>query len=157
MFTITAAEPINRDADAIRVTPEQVWRGLQMRARNLDERFVPPGHRFEVIDDDGDVITRRVALDGRPEELQRVSFHGGRVVVFDFVEGGQRSVILNAIESDDDGEGQLRFTYLIEFTDIEHGSDAERRAADERRPAMAGQPARVMKVIRALVEEGRIA
>lgn len=156
MFTITAAEPVNRPEDATRLTYEQVWRGLQMRARNLDERFVPPGHRFEVLDDDGDVITRRVALGDRPDELQRVSFHGGRVVVFDFVEGAQRSVILNTIESDPSGALQLRFTYLIQFTDVEPGSAEERRAAEERRPAMSGQPARVMTVIRALVEEGRI-
>ena len=157
MFTITAAQPVNPPGTAPRLTAAQVWEGLELRARVLDERFTPPGHHFEVLADEEAGLTRRVQRAGQPEEVQRVTFHGDRVVVYDFVEGPQRSIILNAIETDDDGELALRFTYLIEYQDLVAGSAEERQAAEERRPAMTGQPGRVMQVIRALVAEGRIA
>lgn len=156
MFTVIASAPINSEEEPIRLSPEQVWEGLQIRARNGDDRFVPPGHRFEVIDDQGDVLTRRVHLEDREYEVQRISFHGGRVAIFDFIEGGQRSVIVNSIETDEKGEYELKFTYLVEFRDLEHGSEAEVQLARDRRALMTGQPGNVLGVIRRLAAEGRV-
>jgi Domain of unknown function (DUF1857) len=156
VFTVISSVPINPDGEPVRLTPEQVWRGLQIRARNGDDRFVPPGHRFEVVDDQGDVLTRRVYLEEREDELQRISFHGGRVAIFDFIEGGQRSVIVSSIETDDDGEYLLKFTYLVEFLGLDHGSEEELELARDRRQVMTGQPGRVLEVVRELASEGKV-
>jgi Domain of unknown function (DUF1857) len=156
MFTTTHAERINGDNDTIRLTPEQVWRALEIRARNGDDRFVPPHHRFDVLEDDGNRLLRRVHLDGREDELQEITFHGGRVNVFNFIEGPQRSIIICNLETDDDCEYWLRFTFLSEFTDIPHGSEEEVRIAAERRPLMRRQPGLVLSVARELVSEGRL-
>lgn len=156
MFTVIASAPLNPDGETVQLTPDQVWQGLQVRARNGDDRFVPPGHRFEVIEDQGDVLTRRVQLEEREDEIQRISFHGGRVAVLDFIEGDQRSVILNSIETDEEGEYELKFTYLVEFRDLEHGSEDEKQLARDRRQLMTGQPGNVLRVIRELAAEGRV-
>lgn len=153
MFTTSTSVPFNGGSGPD-LSPEQVWQGLMLRARNGDERFAPPGHRFEVIDDDGSTVTRRAYLaDGR-EELQRITAHGDRVQVFEFIEGPQRSVILCIIETDEEGRFCLRLTFLTTFPDLVHGSVEEQEFAAKRRPLMQGQPARVLEVIRELVNEG---
>lgn len=156
MFTTTSSVPINEPGEPVKLTPEQVWAGLKIRARNEDERFVPPGHTFKVIEDRGDEILRSVELAAREGELQRISFHGGKVMLFDFLAGPQRSVVITAIEADDDGEYYLRFTFLTEFKDMPHHSESEQKIRDERRPLMLQQPTVVLKVIRQLAAEGRV-
>jgi Domain of unknown function (DUF1857) len=156
MFTTTESVPINGPGDTVKLTPDQVWHALQIRARNGDERFVPPGHRFEVIEDDGARLVRRVYIDGRDDELQEISFHGRCVNVFDFVEGPQRSVIICNLEADDDGEYWLRLTFLTEFSGVDHASTQERQIAAERRPLMRRQPSIILAVARQLLGEGRL-
>ncbi len=156
MFTTTASVPINSGVEPT-LTPQQVWQGLVIRARNEDERFVPPGHRFELVQDNGDQLVRRVHLaDGRVE-LQHISFHGERLMVFDFVEGPQLGLIFCVIETDADGEFCLRMTFLTEFAHLAHGSAEEAAFAAHRRPLMMGQPPQVLDVIRELVKEGTLA
>lgn len=161
MFTTTASAPINPAGTALKISPEQVWEGMQIRARNGDDRFVPPDHRFEIFADEGDRLMRMVHLrEGTPEakkELQRISFHGQRLMVYDFIEGPQRSVIMCFIESDDSGEYYLRHTYLTEFREFAHCSPGEAEISKLRRPMMTAQPAGVLEVIRSLVIEGVIA
>lgn len=156
MFTVSEAVRLNEPGDAPQLTPDQVWHALQIRARNGDERFVPPGHRFEVLEDNGDWLTRRVVLHDRDDELQRISFHGGRVVVFDFFAGPQKSVVLSVIETDDEGEHWLRLTFLVEFRALAHSSPEEREIADQRRPMMRRQPGHIIAVARELAREGRL-
>ena len=153
MFTTTTSVAINDGVEPT-LTPQQVWRGLKIRARNGDPRFVPPGHRFEILEDDGDSLMRRVHLaDGRVE-LQRITFHNERLVVFDFVEGPQLGLILCLIETDAESRYCLRMTFLTEFADLPHGSPAEAEFAAGRRAVMIGQPTRVLEVVRELVTEG---
>lgn len=155
MFTTTASVPINDGVEPT-LTRRQVWQGLAIRARNGDDRFIPPGHRFEILEDNGDNLVRRVYLaDGR-EELQRISFHGERLMVFDFVEGPQLGLIFCLIETDADGEFCLRMTFLTEFAHLAHGSAEEVAFAAHRRPLMMGQPLQVLDVIRELVKEGTL-
>ena len=153
MFTTSNTVRIN-DGQAPALTPEQVWRGLQIRARNGDDRFVPPGHRFEIVEDNGDRLLRKVYLSDGVQELQRISFHGTNLVVFDFVEGPQLGMILCLIETDDESQYCLRMTFLSEFADLAHGSTEEAEFAAGRRQVMLGQPARVIDVIRELATEG---
>ena len=153
MFTTTATAPFD-GSDGRSLTPDQVWRGLQIRARNGDERFAPPGHRFEVISDDGETVMRTAHLADGTVEVQRITSHGSRVQVFEFVEGPQKSVILCSIETDADARFVLRLTFLTSFPGLEHGSAEEAAFAAKRRPLMTGQPAHVLQVIRSLVDEG---
>ncbi|WP_375399892.1 AtaL-like protein [uncultured Amnibacterium sp.] len=153
MFTTSTSVRFNT-GDLPELTPEQVWAGLVIRARNGDERFAPPGHRFEVIDDSDAAVVRRAYLaDGR-EELQRITMHGERVMVFEFIEGPQKSVILCAIETDDEGEYRLRLTFLTTFPELVHHSVEEQEFAARRRPLMQGQPNHILGVVRQLVNEG---
>ena len=154
MFTTTASAKL--DDGRRPLAPDQAWRGLQIRARNGDDRFVPPGHRFEIVSDDGDGLLRKVYLADGDEEMQRITFHGERLVVFDFVEGPQRGLILCLLETDEDGGHWLRMTFLTDLTQVEHNSDEEVEFAAARRPFLLGEPARVLEVIRQLVDEGAV-
>ena len=154
MFTTTATAPFDGRDGRVPLTPEQVWLGLQIRARNGDERFAPPGHTFEIVSDDGETVMRKAFLADGGVELQRITSHGSRVQVFEFVEGPQQSVILCCIETDADAQFVLRLTFLTTFPGLEHGSAEEAAFAAKRRPLMTGQPAHVLDVIRHLVDEG---
>lgn len=150
--TINIAVPINEPDEPV-LTPEQVWEGLEIRARNGDKRFVPPGHTFEVIEDRGSEILRSFELNGGDPQFQRISFHGDRVMVFDFLSGSVRATIINAIEDDDTGECQLRFTFITQSAD---GSVEPAEVASKRRASMERQPAATLAVIRALAQEGKL-
>lgn len=153
MFTTSTSVRIN-DGVEPELSLDQVWHGLEIRARNEDERFVPPGHRFEVLEDHGDWLLRRVHLHDGREEVQRVSFHGRKLVVFDFIEGPQLGLILCVIETDAEAQHCLRMTFLSEFAGMEHGSAEEADLAASRREAMSAQPSRVLDVMRELAKEG---
>lgn len=155
MFTTTASVRIDNGVPPT-LTPQQVWQGLLLRARNGDDRFVPPGHRFVVEQDNGDNVLRRVYLADGVVELQRISFHDERLMVFDFIEGPQLGLIFCLLETDGNGEHCLRMTFLTEFAHLGHGSPEEAEFAAKRRPLMMGQPELVLGVIRELVKEGRL-
>jgi hypothetical protein len=156
LFTTSTSAPFDVGSGPD-LTPEIVWAGLWMRARLEDDRFAPPGHRFEVVGDDGATVMRKVYLaDGR-EELQRITGHGDRLMVFEFVEGPQQSLILHAIETDDVGAYVLHMTFLTQFAGLAHGSVEEAEFAGQRRPMMRQQPGRVLEVVRELVAEGVLA
>ena len=153
MFTFTVSVPIN-DGAKPELTPQQVWQGLLIRGRNGDDRFVPPNHRFTVLEDNGDWLIRRVELSNGVEELQRVTFHGENLKVYQFIEGPQLGMMLTTIETDERGEYCLKMTFIVKVEGIEHGSDEEEELANRRRPMMAKQPALVLEVVRELVNEG---
>jgi len=157
MVTVTARARVNQDdPTAVVLTADQVWRGLAMRARARDPRFVPPGHRFRIITDEGDHLVRHVLLDDGHEELERITFHGGRIVVVDLIEGRQRSLMINTIETDDYRRLVLNFTHVTEFIGMEHGSPEERALAAHRLPTTMQLPAATLETIRELVAEGRL-
>jgi len=153
MFTIKAQARVNADPHAPRLDAEQVYAALIRRARastTNDPELVPPGHRFEILDDHGDWLTRRSTRDDGLESTARVTFHGGWMVVMDFIEGWQRGVIAQMVTTDEDGELLLDLVALSEIPGIEHNSPEERTAADQRRAFMESAPEQTIAYARRL-------
>ena len=55
-----------------------------------------------------ETVMRAAHLADSAVEVQRITFHGSRVQVFEFVEGPQKSVILCSIETDADARFVVR-------------------------------------------------
>lgn len=155
MFTLSANVPLNSGADPI-LTPDHVWNVLEHHARTGDLRFVGPGHRFEVLESDANGVLRRVFIsrDGKTDEhLQRLTFHGRRVLVSSNLDG-PLSVRIASIEADEAGAYWLRMTNTAEQSGVPHGS-AEERALAARVDGFAQAAAqRWISVIRELVAYG---
>ncbi|MGW1412103.1 AtaL-like protein [Streptomyces sp. NPDC002403] len=157
MFTIKAQAPVNADPREPRLDAEQVYAALVRRARastTNDPDLVPPGHRFEILGDQGDRLTRRTVLDDGRESTARVSFHGRRLVVVDFFEGWQRGTITQLVTTDDDGELLLEIISQTEIPGVEHNSPEERTLLDQRRAFMSTAPQQTIAYARKLAAEG---
>lgn len=126
MFTVSRALPVNpRDEpDLPRLTRADVWHGLELKANNALP-FVPSISYC--------VVTERVS---RTQFVREIEFRGERShervtltpqerVLFERLDGSVSGHIENLIETDEDGELVLRFTYALELAGIEPGSPQE--------------------------------
>ncbi|KUM95455.1 hypothetical protein AQI95_43140 [Streptomyces yokosukanensis] len=159
MFTIKAEARVNDDPDEPRLSAEQLYAALVRRARADSSRtpdLVPPGHVFEIIEDQGDRLTRRAVREDGKESLARVTFHGGRLVVVDFIDGWQRGVIAQMVTTTEGGELTLVFTALSEIPGIEHNSPEEVAIANSRRNVMGSAPDQTIAYARQLARSGDI-
>jgi hypothetical protein len=153
VFTITGAIKVN-DGQEPTLSTEHVWNGLQLLARAADPLLIPPGHQFEVIEDNGNELIRSVRLADGTKELQRITFHGNRVAIFDFIEGPQLGHIIWTIETDLDGEDLLRMTTIAGFEWMPHQSASEIELAETRRPLMPVVLVQILGAFRKLAREG---
>lgn len=124
MFTLTRAVPINRPTDENRITREHVWTALARKARD-GRAFVPGMTMCKVVEEGATSFVRELAVNNGPSFRERVTLHNEKLVIFEHMDAPQTSVVLNQIETDDAGEYLLRYTFLLEFTDVEHGSPEE--------------------------------
>jgi hypothetical protein len=154
MFTLTRSVPINRPTDTVLVTREQVWKALTMKGRD-GRPFVPPMTACAVLSGEDNNYVREIALNHGTPFRERVSVHSDKLIVFEHLDPPQTSVVLNQLEVDDQGEVCLRYTFLLEFDDLVHGSAEEA----ERKQALAGLPRAVdatLDTIHAMVERGEL-
>ncbi len=159
MFTIKAEARVNGDPDEPWLSAEQLYAALVQRARadsSKSPELVPPGHVFEIIEDQGDRLTRRAVREDGKESIARVTFHGGRLVVVDFIDGWQRGLIAQMVTTAEDGELMLGFTALSEIPGVEHNSPEEVAIANSRRKVMGSAPNQTIAYARQLARSGDI-
>ncbi|MFI2188322.1 AtaL-like protein [Streptomyces sioyaensis] len=153
MFTIRAEVRVNDDAGAPRLNAEQVYSAMVRRARassTKDPELVPPGHRFEILEDHGDWLTRHVTRDDGQESTAKVTFHGPYLVVVHFIDGWQRGLMSQMLTVAEDGELLLNFTALSEVPGMAHNSPEEQAIAQARRKVMGTAPAQLLTYARQL-------
>jgi hypothetical protein len=124
MYSVSKVFPVNVPGEPM-LTRKDLWEGLQMKARNALP-FVVRMQECEVIEERPDGLTRNIKIrDERHQEV--VTFVPQEFVRFERVTGPTTGHILNVIETDDEGELVLRFTFELERKDTPAGSDEERR------------------------------
>jgi hypothetical protein len=147
MYSVSKAFPVNVSGEPV-LTRQDVWEGLQMKARNALP-FVVRMQECEVIEVRPDGLTRNIKI--RDEHHQeRITFTDLESVRFERVAGPTTGHILNLIETDDDGELSLRFTFELERNDTPAGSDAERRYFQQVEDQYAEAVASTLTAIRQL-------
>lgn len=140
MFTVSRSLPVNPPGEEPRLTRDDVWRGLEMKANNALP-FVPSISYCVVTERTSDTeFVREIEFRGERTH-ERVTLEPRQRVRFDRLDGKVSGHILNEIE-EADGELELRFTYSLEIAGIAAGSDEERDYA-------AGMEADYLKAVEA--------
>ena len=158
MIFSTATVPVNPKGER-KLTREQVWAGLVLKARNA-QLFLPPGActKCEVIDEGTDYIVRDAVI-MNDEITEIVTFAPNQKVSFHQVKSPREGVIVNEILEDDAGELQLRFYAYLGLLGVTPGCEQQRQAqalmdSEDRgyKPALLSTLART----RTLAEEGKL-
>lgn len=127
MIFSTATVPVNPPGE-VRLTKDQVWRGLELKARDA-RLFLPPGicTSCDVTLEGPDYIIREAKIQG-DNICEFVSFIPQRKVSFHQVRGPREGVIVNELIEGADGALSLSFYCLIGLPGVEPGSKAEQDA-----------------------------
>ncbi len=125
MISVSTPVPVNPDGAEPRLTREDVWQGLLLKAEDALP-FVPAMTRCEVLERYDDGLLREVDFRGQTFR-ERITFTPERQVRFDRVPGGPiDGTIRNDIEEDEQGELTLRFTFELVLAGVPEGSPQER-------------------------------
>jgi hypothetical protein len=108
MIYSTATVPVNPEGDT-RLTREQVWKGLELKARDA-RLFLPPGlcTRCDVIEESATHFVREATIAGA-DIREIIALEPQRKVTFFQAAGPREGAIVNELFEDEAGELQLRF------------------------------------------------
>lgn len=157
MFTVSATKMLN-EAGRAELTPGALWRAMVHHVRTGDQRFVPPGHMFELVSDDGREIFRRAILGEAARSvgfIQRVSLHAERAMLMSTVDG-PLNIRIMTIEADDAGAYYLHLMHTASVRGAAHGSAQEREIAQVRRQSVEESVARFVEAARTMVAGGEL-
>ncbi|WP_117193489.1 AtaL-like protein [Rhizobium terrae] len=108
MIYSTATVPVNPEGEA-RLTREQAWKGLELKARDA-RLFLPPGlcTRCDVVEESTTHFVREATIAGS-ELREIITLEPGQKVTFFQATGPREGAIVNELFEDEAGELQLRF------------------------------------------------
>ena len=157
MIFSTATVPVNPSGER-KLTREQVWAGLVLKARDA-RLFLPPGActKCEVVAEGKDFIVR-VAVILKDEITEIVTFAPKRKVSFHQVKSPREGVIVNEI-LEVAGELQLKFYAYLGLLGVAPGSEKERQEQALLDSEDRGYKAALLSTLartRTLAEEGEL-
>lgn len=108
MIYSTATVPVNPEGE-IRLTREQAWQGLELKARDA-RLFLPPGlcTRCDVVEESSTHFVREATIGGS-DIREIIVLEPERKVTFFQAAGLREGAIINELFEDVDGALQLRF------------------------------------------------
>ena len=128
MIFVSHALPVNVP-DEPRLDRQQVWEGLVLKANNALP-FVPAMTYCEVTQRHSDTVFDR-DIDFRGQRFtERITLEAPYRVTFTRIAGPVLGTIANEIESTDDGDLALRFSFALVVTGVAGGSAEEQAYAD---------------------------
>ena len=128
MIFVSHALPVNVP-DEPRLTPANVWDGLVLKANNALP-FVPAMTYCEVTRRHSETVFDR-DIDFRGQRFtERITLEPPYRVTFTRIAGPVLGTIANEIESTDDGDLALRFSFALVVTGVAGGSAEEQAYAD---------------------------
>jgi hypothetical protein len=124
MIYSTATVPVNPEGET-KLTREQVWKGLERKARDA-RLFLPPGvcTRCDVTEESPTHFVREATIAG--EDLREIIvLEPQRKVTFFQATGPREGAIVNVLFEDEAGELQLKFYCYLGLRDKEPGGPEE--------------------------------
>lgn len=124
MIYSTATVPVN-PAGEIPLTREQVWKGLERKARDA-RLFLPPGlcTRCDVTEESATHFVRDATIAGT-DLREIITLEPGRKVTFFQATGPREGAIVNELFEDEAGALQLRFYCYLGLRDKQPGGVEE--------------------------------
>ena len=108
MIYSTATVPVNSDGET-KLTREQVWKGLELKARDA-RPFLPPGlcTKCDVVEESATHFVREATIAG-VDLREIITLEPQSKVTFFQATGPREGAIVNELFVDEDGALQLRF------------------------------------------------
>lgn len=157
MIYSTAAIPVNPEGE-IPLTRDQVWAGLELKARDA-RAFLPPGlcTRCDVTEESATHFVRDATIGGN-DLREIVVLEPERKITFFQATGPREGAIVNEIVEDETGALQLRFYCYLGLRDRAPGGPEE-QAEQAQFDSEQGYRAALLSTLertRALAAEGRL-
>lgn len=151
MYVLSYTVPVNPSSAEPKLNREQVWRGLEMKAKNALP-FVPGMTNCEVIERHENVIVRDVTF-ASSSHREKILLHNPVRSHFDRV--GENGFIENTISDSEQGV-HLAITSGLNFPDTEPGSDTERAKGDAVNNSYVGEVAATLDLVCQFVQNGEV-
>ncbi|HEY0316364.1 MAG TPA: SRPBCC family protein [Sphingomonas sp.] len=151
MYTLSYAIEVNPEGASPRLTAEQVWKGLEMKAENALP-FVPGMQKCEVVERKDNTILRDVTFAG-DDFREFITLYAPVQVQFERV--GSGGFIQNTISESKKGL-LLTFTFGLPFPGTEPGSPEEKAKGESMRHAYVGAVGATLKTVREMVGKGEL-
>lgn len=153
MITMSRSIPVNPPGANVKLTREDVWRGLEMKANNALP-FVKVIKRCDVIERGENTLLRNIEINGEPFQ-ERITLTPEKQVKFERTEGRILGTIYNDIE-EVDGELMLRFSFQLRLTDSPEGGPEEEKHQQEMGDSYLDAVNSTLSAVRRMVaEQGR--
>lgn len=125
MIYSTATAPVN-PAGGIKLTREQVWKGLELKARDA-RLFLPAGlcTRCDVTEESATHFVREATIAGT-DLREIITLEPQRKVTFLQATGPREGTIINELFEDEAGQLQLKFYCYLGLRDEQPGGPEER-------------------------------
>ena len=154
MIFVSHALPVNVP-DEPRLGQQQVWDGLVLKANNALP-FVPAMTYCEVTRRHSDTVFDR-DIDFRGQRFtERITLEAPYRVTFTRIAGPVLGTIANEVESTDDGDLALRFSFALVVTGVAGGSQAEQEYADSMTGDYLQAVAATLNAMRRLAEGAEV-
>jgi hypothetical protein len=116
MIYSTATVPVNPEGE-IKLTREQVWKGLELKARDA-RLFLPPGlcTRCDIVEESATHLVREATIAGS-DIREIITLEPERKVTFFQATGPREGAIVNELFEDEAGALQLRFYCYLGLRD----------------------------------------
>ena len=157
MIYSTATVPVNPEGEA-KLTREQVWKGLELKARDA-RQFLPPGlcSRCEVTEESATHFVRNATI-GSVDLREIITLEPQHKVTFFQATGPREGAIINELFEDDAGDLQLKFYCYLGLRD-KAPNGPEEQAEQAQFNSEQGYKAALLSTLkrtREMVADGRI-
>ncbi|KAJ7129111.1 DUF1857-domain-containing protein [Mycena filopes] len=145
-FAVT--RPVNPAGSTPFLTEEQVWKGLEKKAR----AFVPIVSSCKVTVDDGKKLVREVTFGNSPKIItEQIEAHASAIVYFEMNTGGR---VTNVVSYGPDGEMLLTYCFANGIPGIP--GDKPQPSAKELNAILGKSVEGSLAVMRQMVKEGKL-
>jgi hypothetical protein len=157
MIYSTATVPVNPEGEA-KLTREQVWKGLELKARDA-RLFLPPGlcTRCDVVEESATCFVREATIGGA-DIREIITLEPQHKVTFFQATGPREGAIINELFEDEAGALQLKFYCYVGLRGKEPGGPEEKaeQAHFDSEKGYRSALLSTLKRTRELVAQGRI-
>jgi hypothetical protein len=154
MYTLSVSVDVNPEGASPRLTQEQVWRGLEMKAENA-VLFVPSMKSCEVLERHEGGLLREV-VNGPDRFREKITFTPQVEVLFERVGTVENAGWITNVISESEHGLLLTFTFSVTLPGVAPGTPAERQRGEEMRDSYVGAVKATLARVRKLVTEGAL-
>ncbi|KAJ7164168.1 DUF1857-domain-containing protein [Mycena filopes] len=150
-YAFAVTRPVNPAGSTPILTEEQLWKGLEKKARE-PSIFVPIISSCKVTSDDGNKLVREVTFGNSPKVItEQIEAHASTIVYFEMDTGNR---VTNVVSYGPDDEMLLTYGFANGIPGVP--ADKPKPTAKELNAIVGKAVESTLAVVRQMVQEGKI-